>query len=249
MTAASPLLRTFAFGDPSPGVWGAVLALDGPGNIFVAVGEGTEAITVAATLDGADSEADWVLEGDGVHLTLSRGSEPSDDTNGRPGDFEQLCRVSGGLELSGGQREVSCFGSRAVHELGASTDKCDSIRAVRALFEPDEAIGLLAVRPQRANGHEADAISAAFIEQEGFVVVDDPRLSTTYADDGRPTSATLELWVADEHGEHRVRRASGEAVGAHATGGLGDLRARADLFGWHSRGKDGIGVYLLARRP
>ncbi|HEY6399269.1 MAG TPA: hypothetical protein VIX82_17635, partial [Solirubrobacteraceae bacterium] len=68
------------------------------------------------------------------------------------------------------------------------------------------------------------------------------------ADDGHPTKATLELWVADEHGEHRVRRASGEALGAHATGSLGALLARVDLFGWHSRDKDGVGVYLLARR-
>jgi hypothetical protein len=249
VTAGSPVLRTCAFGDPSPGLWGAVWVLDAPGDAFVAVGDGSYATTVSATLDGADSTVDWVLEGEGVQLTLSGRSEPAESPDASPAGFDQRCRVSGCLELSGTQRELSFIGYRAARDLGGPIDRYESIRAVSALLEPDEVIGLLAVRPRRANGHEADAISATVFEQDGVVVVDDPRLSTTYAEDGRPTRAALELWVADEQGEQRLRRAAGEALGAHATGGLGGLHARVDLFGWHSHGRDGIGVYLLARRP
>jgi hypothetical protein len=249
VTAGSPVLRTCAFGDLSQRLWGAVWALDTPGDAFVAVGDGSHATTVSATLDGAGSGADWVVEGAGVQLTLSGGSEPAESPDAGPAGFDQRCRVSGSLELAGARREVSCIGYRAARDLGGPIDRYESIRAVSALLEPDEAIGLLAVRPRRANGHEADAISAAVFEQDGVVVVDDPRLSTTYAEDGHPTRAALELWVADEQGEHRLRRAAGEALGAHATGGLDGLHARVDLFGWHSHGRDGIGVYLLARRP
>lgn len=247
MTAGSPVLRTCAFGDASQGLWGAVWALDAPTDAFVAFGDGASATTVSATLDGAGSAIDWVLEGAGVQLTFSGASEPVESPEASPADFDQRCLVSGRLELVGADREVSFMGYRAARDLGGSIDRCGSIRGVSALFEPDEAIGLLAIRPRRASGQEADAISAAVIQPDGGVIVDDPRLSTTYADDGRPTRAALELWVADEQGEHRLRRAAGEALGAHATGALDGLQARVDLFAWHSHGRDGIGVYLLAR--
>jgi hypothetical protein len=249
VNGASAVLRTFAFGDPSPGVWGAAWALDDPQAVFAALGVGPDANPVSAALDGAAAGADWVLEGQGVHLALSGDSEPAEGSSGGPADFYQHCHVSGALEVAGIRREVSCMGYRAAHDLGGAVGSCGSIRGVSALFEPDAEIGLLAVRPRGASGHQTDSISAAVIEPDGALVVDDPRLSTTYADDGRPTRAALELWIADEQGEHRLRRAAGEALGTHATGGLGDLHARADLFAWHSGGRDGVGVYMLARRP
>ncbi len=248
MTAGSAVLRTCAFFDASTFVWGAVWALDAPGEAFIALGYGTGATTVEAALDGAGSGADWVLTGDGVQLTLSGASEPAVARDGERAGFDQLCSVTGRIDLSGGWPEVTCTGYRGVRDLGEPLDRCDSIRAVVALFEPDEAIALLAVRPRRAKGHEADAINATLFDPEGAVVVDDPRLSTTYADDGRPTRVTLELWVRDEQGEDRLRRAAGEASGVHATGTIGDLMARAEQFAWHSRGRDGFGVYLLAQR-
>jgi hypothetical protein len=246
VTADSPVLRTCAFGDPSLGVWGAVWAPESLGDAFVALGDGADAVSVEAALEGADPLADWVLAGDAAQLTLSGASDLVTDCD-RAG-FDQLCRVSGWIEPAGSRHELICVGYRASRDLDEPLDRCDSIRAVAALFEPDEAIGLLSVRPWRAKGHEADAINAALIEQEVAVIVDDPRLSTTYTDDGRPMRAALELWVKDEQGEARLRRAAGEALGAHATGAIGDLLARAELFAWHSRGRDGIGAYLLAQR-
>jgi hypothetical protein len=249
VTAGSAVLRTCAFAELATGVWGAVWALDAPGGAFVALGDRSNATAVAAALDGADSGADWVLAGEGVQLTVSGRPQAAAAGDVDGGGFEQLCRVCGRVELADARRDLASVGYRAVRNLADPLDRCDSIRAVAALFEPDEAIGLFAVRPRRAKGHETDAINAALIEQEGAVSVADPRLSTTYADGGRPMRAALELWVKDEQGEDRLRRAAGEALGVHATGTIGDLRARAELFAWHSRGRDGLGTYLLAQRP
>jgi hypothetical protein len=45
-----------------------------------------------------------------------------------------------------------------------------------------------------------------------------------------------------------LRRASGEAVGARASASSGDLELQAELFRWHSGGRDGTGLYLLVSR-
>jgi hypothetical protein len=259
VTAASPVLWTCAFCDPSSRVWGSVWALAastgaraarvGGADAFVVLGAGSDPAVVSATLEAANSDSDWELDGDDVHLTFSGASDTAAASDGGPLGFDQLCRATGRFGLAGTQHELSCLGYRAAREIGDPLDGYGSIRAVAALFEPGEGIGLLAVRPRRAKGHEADAINAAILEHDSVVLVDDPRLSTTYADDGHPTRAALELWLEDEQGEHRLMRAAGEALGSHATGALADLQARVDLFGWHSRGRDGIGVYLLAERP
>ncbi|MDQ6817798.1 MAG: hypothetical protein M3018_10420 [Actinomycetota bacterium] len=257
MTAGARAVCTCAFSDPPSRVWGSVWALApggafatrvGDSDTFAVLGAGLDAAAFSATLEATGPDSDWALGGDGLQLTVSESAEPP-EADGDPAGFAQLCRVSGRFGLAGTQYEVSCLGYRAVRELGGPIDGCESIRAVAALFEPSEAIEVLAVRPRRANGHASDAIDAVIIEQDSMVLVDDPRLSTTYADDGHPTRAALELWVGDEQGEHRLIRAAGEALGAHATGSLGELNARVDVFGWHSRGRDGIGAYLLAQRP
>ena len=44
------------------------------------------------------------------------------------------------------------------------------------------------------------------------------------------------------------RRASGEALGARAHALAGGLELKAEPFRWHSRGREGAGMYVLARR-
>ena len=87
------------------------------------------------------------------------------------------------------------------------------------------------------------------ITPEGSPPVEDPRLSTTYGDDGWPARAGLELWLAGSDSDERYpHRASGEATGARAQALAGDLEVRAEPFRWHSRGREGAGMYFLARR-
>jgi hypothetical protein len=246
VTAAStPVLRTVAFGEQKPGVWGAVWSIGEAS--FVALGEGQNVTVASAALDGVDPAGDWMLRTDGIDLTFSGDPEMSVAENTGSARFDQVCRVIGRFRAGDEKCEVSCVGVRGARALDADLDRSDSLRGVSAVFENGEAIGVVAVRPRRAKGHGADAVSATVLELDGPVLSEDPRLSTTYTHDGRPNRASLELWIGQEQDDQRLRRAAGEALGPRASGSLGALRASADLFRWHSRGVVGIGVYLLAR--
>ena len=116
-------------------------------------------------------------------------------------------------------------------------------------FEPDEGLALMAFRARKAKSHDGDVVTAAVLGPERAAPVEDPRLTTTYDAGGWPIRAGLELWLAGEGEEEQFpRRASGEAAGARAQSAAGELDLRAEPFRWHSRGRDGAGIYILARR-
>ena len=118
-----------------------------------------------------------------------------------------------------------------------------------AVFGPDDAVALTALRQRRASGHGGDLVVATVFDPTGAVAVADPRLSTTYAADGTPLRAGMELWldVAEDSDEQYPRRAAGEATGLRAAATVDGLSVSAHAFWWHSRGTDGAGVYLLAQ--
>jgi hypothetical protein len=247
MSASGAALRSCAFGDPSARVWGAAWALAGGLPAFAVLGTPSDARAVSAQLEGEDPAGEWLLRTEDLDLVLTGASEPAPAAaESDVGGFDQLARVTG---RSGVRRELACLGLRRAHGVAPSLERFDSLRDVAAWFEPGEGLAVLALRPRRAKGHGADVVSATLLEDGSATSVEDPRLSTTYSGDGRPRKAGLELWTHDEKGEERLRRAAGEALGPHAEGALGDLRAAAELFTWRVRGREGIGVYLLARRP
>ena len=152
------------------------------------------------------------------------------------------------------ERAVDLLGWRAESTLAVGEGRLGSLRQVCAWFDPDEGVALLALRPDKARGQDADVISAAVREPRLTGPISDPRLSTTYDDDGRPTRAGLELWIgaetsSEEDGEQAERqyprRLSGEALGARVDWAVDGLALHAALFRWHSRDRDGAGVYLL----
>ncbi len=251
MTAGSTTLRTLAFGDIDQRVWGAAWVRDPDRPAFTVLGAGEAAVAVPGVYLNAGGQADdWRLDGDhaglgvtavGAAVEVVAGDEPI-------GGFDQLCRVSGRFELEGEEHAVDCLGLRTSRALGVGLDRFDSIRAVSTWFEPDEGFALTAFRGRKAKAHDADLISAAVLGAESSAPVADPRFSTTYAAGGWPLRAGLELWVDGEDEEQHPRRASGEATGASAQADAGDLDLRAELFRWHSRGRVGAGVYVLAHR-
>jgi hypothetical protein len=153
--------------------------------------------------------------------------------------------VRGRLTLNGVEREVDCLGRRS--ERTAELDEVDSLRDVSAWFEPDEAMAVVALRPPRARGHDADAITAAVLGPESTGAVADPRFSTTYDRAGAPIRSSFELWLGQAEDEY-PRRAAGEAIGPRASHRYGGIDVQASLFRWHSRAREGAGVYILARR-
>jgi hypothetical protein len=243
-------LRTLAFGDGS--VWGASWSAESAGAALTALGAGSEtAVVPDVRLSDGDARPDtgleWRLEADGVALVAAPVGEPVDVQATQDGlaGWDQLCRVTGTL----GSNQVDCLGLRSSWSDDVEPAQFDSIRAVAVWFDPDEAFALTAFRPRKAKHHGGDLLAAAVIAPDGSAAVEDPRLSTTYAADGWPARAGVELWLAGDEPERQYpRRASGEALGPRAQATAGELELQAEPFRWHSRGREGAGMYLLARR-
>jgi hypothetical protein len=245
--------------------------------VSFAVGTQSGATILSATLQGSDRAEQWRLEGDGVELVLSPSGPPVE--NAAQGDeiegFDQLCIVSGHFMHDGDERPVECLGWRSERSGRIDVGRLASFRQVSAWFEPGEGLALLALRPRKSRGQEADLIAAAVLGAEHPRPVVDPRLSTTYAAGGLPSRAGLELWLEDDSdaageaaregvpagAEHEANggpaepdsqqyphRAAGEALGPHADWNVAEFELHAELFRWHNRGRDGAGVYLLGKR-
>jgi hypothetical protein len=247
-------LRTLAFGDGS--VWGASWSSGAAGAAVTVVGAGPQpAILPDGRLPDGDAGAadEWRLEGDDLALLISATGElvdvqaPEDGIAGS----EQLCRVTGRFA----EHDIDCLGLRSWWADSLDLARFESIRSASVWFEPAEGFALTAFRPRKAKAHKDDVTAAAVIAPDVSAPVEDPRLSTTYTADGWPRRAGLELWLAaageadaQEEPQQHSRRASGEAIGARAQAAAGELELRAQPFRWHSRGKPGAGMYLLAHR-
>jgi hypothetical protein len=239
-----------AFGDLATGVWGAAVATgDQPAVAVIAAGGDSQAPEVG--LDGTSPDEPWTITGEGVELMITALGEPvagaGASDHGQDG-FDQLCRVDGRVIRDGREQQVSTLGVRGTRETSFSAGGFTSMRDVAVWFEQGDGMSLAAFRPAGAKGHDSDVVSASVLGAESAGPVEDPRLSTTYAGDGWVSRAGLELWLGGEEDQQMLRRAAGEAVGARASASSADLELQAALFRWHSGGRDGTGVYLLANR-
>ena len=252
MSPISPALRTLAFGDLARTIWGAAwIAGDDDSALATLGADGDRAVVPSVRLTASTEDSEWRLDGYQSALIVSPagelvGVQSSDDIDG----FDQLCRVVGRFALDGAEHAVDCLGVRTSRSGGFDLAKLESVRAVSTWFEPDEGFALTAFRGRKAKHHDADVVTAAVFGPDASVPVEDPRLSTTYDAGGWPVRAGLELWLAAGEGEEEQypRRAVGEAAGVRAQTGVGELDLRAEPFRWHSRGREGAGMYLLACR-
>jgi hypothetical protein len=240
--AASPACRTVAFGDLEAGLWGVMLAGE---QTFLAIGGAAETLGVAQPMLQCSGETeDWQISGVGVELVVSGAGEPVSAS--APPGFDQLCRVQGRLVLDGSTQDFGCLGVRGARD-ERGVKQFASLRGVSAWFEPDEGVAVLALRPRKASGHSGDAVTGSVFEPEGTVAVAESRLSTTYGAGELPSRMGLELWIGEEESEQYPRRFAGEAAGPRAVCEQGEIEIQATPLRCHSRGRDGTGVYLLAR--
>jgi hypothetical protein len=247
VTSAAPAsLRTVSFGDLQSAVWGAMHAGEPAFLAVGAISPGGEASPLSDfAVEGSGPTEPWTITAAGIELTITPDGELVDTDES--GGFVQLCRVSGSATIGGEQREFECEGIRGARDAHALPE-FESLREVAAWFERDEGITTLALRPLKAKGHGTDAVFASVIEPEGPMPVAEARLSTTYAGSGVPTRMGLELWVGDEEAEQYPRRVAGEAAAQPVATHVDGLEVVAAPLRCHSRGRDGAGVYLLARR-
>jgi hypothetical protein len=240
------MLATLTFGDLKSRLWGACWDLDGAGFALLS------GAPTAARLDASRPGEPWRLLGADIDLEAVGQGEPGEVDGG----FEQLVTVRGRCTIEGTQHDLETLGRRGTRSFEA--DRFETIRDVSAWFGPDLGMAVVAARPRGCAGHEHDAVSAWVLDDGRSLRVADPRLSTTYTASGSPVRTSFELWLEDaDEGEPGAeeessaarfpRRAGGEAVGLGAEVSGGGLHAHAELFRWHARGREGAGVYVLAR--
>ncbi|HEY2769752.1 MAG TPA: hypothetical protein VGI87_04260 [Solirubrobacteraceae bacterium] len=232
------------FGNLADGVWGAAWFAGEP-RLVVGTPGGNSVLT-GGTLTGAEATEDWALAATGVELSITAAGEPIHDRfDGGADGVDQLCQVRGTVAASGAAVELACLGRRATRS-GLDLSRYTSIRDVSMWFEPEEGVALTALRPRKAKHHGKDVVVAAVLDVADGKPVVDPRLSTTYDAEGAPRRVGLELWLEEENGDQFPRRTAAESTPPDVQ--LGD-ELRATVLRAHSRGREGMGVYLLATRP
>jgi hypothetical protein len=196
---------------------------------------------------GDDAAFDLELEATGPVAELDP-EHPVARAGGMAG-YEQPVRVSGRATVRGTQIAVDGLGQRG-HSWGSPNwDRIELARTVSAWLGEDLAVSLTAVRPAAKSDHAAEAVAASILERDEdgaprALDVADPRLSTTYDDEGRQRRAGLELWV-DEDGY--PRRVAGE-IACGTSLDLGRLRLDCAFFRWRMEGREGFGRYDVLRR-
>ncbi|MGI8429782.1 MAG: hypothetical protein ACR2OB_10860 [Solirubrobacteraceae bacterium] len=244
---ATANLRTLAFGELDCASWGAVWNPGGGGEVMISLGAGTEVATARVTIAGSSEREQWRLAGKGVDLVVSGEREAAQArSDGACVGFDQLCRVSGRFAVGGEERVVDCPGRRGLRT-AVDLDRCDSARDVSAWFGPDEGLALVSIRPRGSTGHERDLVTAAAFDALRSVPVADPRLSTTYAAAGRPVRASLELWLEDEQSELYPQRTAGDSIGPGVDRLEGGFELHTTPIRWRGAGREGTGIYMLAR--
>jgi hypothetical protein len=222
------------------------------GDAAVDTGAGFERLALRgleATID--DPLHQWSVrfdEGsDGFELRFEASGPPADlEVSERAGmsGYVQLCHVHGTARVGGREHEVRGVGQRA-HSWGEPDwERIGSTRILSAWLDDGTGIAAVAVRPAGSSDHGDETTWAALLGVGGSLRVDDPRLSTTYDDEGRHQRANLELWVGAE--DTYPRRATGEVV-CGSTLDLGRLRLDSAFMRWHMDGRSGVGRYDVLR--
>jgi hypothetical protein len=144
-------------------------------------------------------------------------------------------------ELSGAPRQPGTGEARPTWRLEREPDweRASALRVISASFDDGALLGVAALRPREAAGHDADAVGAVLVSPDGEVARPyEALLSTEYGPDGGARRLGLELYeeatdppvrvVADRLADAR-RRSGGEQTA---------LTLRMD-------GTPGSGVYEL----
>jgi hypothetical protein len=174
--------------------------------------------------------------GDDVEVSLTPTTEAAD----LGGVSVTVCSAEG---VVAGQR-ITGLGTAAETQRPPEWRELEAMRAISALFEPGFAALAIARRRESAEGHGAELVQAALIENGELRAPEDARISTVYDGGGRQHSSGLELWFP---GEDYPRRLFG-TVQAGTSLELAGLRVHAAAFTWRMEGHQGVGMYELTLR-
>jgi hypothetical protein len=233
IAAPTTVLRTLAFGDLESGSWGVIWTPEGSERVAIVDGARPEGIELEF-----EPLNEWTIA-----YSSAEGDDQSDDDANRM--TVRTGRVSGRLTTAAVTEPLDLPGLELKCNVPALTE-LDSLRQVLAWFADDDALAVSAGRPRKAAGHDRDEVLAAMIEPDGALAIDEARLSTTYASGGPASKMSLELWPADEE-DNYPRRAAGEASQPPTEARAGGALLEIHPMRCHRAGRDGAGVYLIAR--
>lgn len=250
MTASTnSAFRSVSFGDLDGDLWAA--AIDGELRLLaLGTPAGRQHRLGRDSIHWTVSGERWTLSADGLEVAIDPCDRPPAPTAGDGGagaGLDQLCHVSGRITIDGVEHEIDCQGTRTSRDQGVDLYGLDSLRGVCAWFGAGEGLTLLSLRPHGAADHSRDVATASVYAPEAWQTVVEPRLSTTYTANGAPTRVGLELWLEDGE-EHYPHRAAGEVAGPAVDLQADGLSVSVAPLRCHSRGRQGAGVYVLARR-
>jgi hypothetical protein len=230
---------TFGFGDGAVNVMGRVAT----GTLVCRRGE-TAALD-APVVDWIGDDRRWRAQAAGAFDVLL-------DPLGTPATFadgsrEWLCRVSGQADGD----PLDCLGHIVLGGDGGPPDwrKTALLRGVAAWFDEDLGFAVHARRPSRTTAHDGEALEAIVLRgaPPEPVRVDDPRLSTAYADGGHQRRAGLELWETEE--SDYALRLAGETIGEGELELPDGAVLRTAFLVWRYDGLVGTGRYDIALPP
>lgn len=159
--------------------------------------------------------------------------------------YEQLVRVDGEAIVAGKQRKIGALGQRG-HSWGAPDwSGISRARTVCTWLADESAVTITSLRGDREDGHDHDASSAFWLRDGAATPIADPRISTTFDDEGRQRSAGLELYIDEK--DDFPHRAAGEVL-CGTTLDLGRLRMDTAFMRWRMEGREGVGRYDVVRR-
>jgi hypothetical protein len=207
--------------------------------------DGRQSTVGVARVHRDDEQASrWALGVDGAYeVELQAIGAPVTFGGGRR---EWICRVAGSAQLAGKAVQLSGFGRVALAD--SSLGDAALRRAIWMVFGEELVFVLAAERPHRASGHGQELLNAFVLRGAELEAtpISDPRLSSTYAADGRLLRAGLELWTDDAH-EGRSLRIGAETLAAGELTPQAGLTTSVAFLVCHHRGSEGFGCYEITR--
>lgn len=118
-------------------------------------------------------------------------------------------------------------------------------RSIGIVFSDGGLLAITSALPEGAREHGEEEVAAVLCDPDaGPLAFEEALLSTEYGEDGVQRRATLELWPQTE--DAQPLRGAGALISSTSVE-RGSLNAEIAFFRWSVEGREGLGIYEVAR--